>query len=116
MRMHIHQRERRLEQPRQKLLTDPAERETGEGDPELGGGKVRVEMRADMLRKNRAKVPLVHQGIKLTAAHFDDGKFRRHKKGVQHHQREDHRQLAQDERGGIPILRNRLGQRADREK
>ena len=104
MRMNTHQGKRRLEHGHQKLFADPAEREAGERDSELRRGKISVEVCAHVLGKNRAKVPLIRQLIQLAAADLDDGEFGRHEKGVEDHQRDDHRELAEEKRRWIPTL------------
>ena len=112
MRMNVDQGECRLEHGHEKLFTDPAEREAGERDPKLRGGKVSVQVRAHVFGKNRAQIPFLRQLIQLAAADFDDSKFTRHEKGVKHHQCSDHRELTQEKQWRIPMVRNRPSQRA----
>ena len=66
--MDSHQGERRLEHRRQKLLTDPAERETGEGDSGVAWRKGMRRDARERASQNRAKISLIDQGIELAAA------------------------------------------------
>ena len=99
VRMDVDERERGLEQLGKKLLAHPAERETGQRNTELSRGKVSVEMGADMLGKRGAKISVSDKWIELAAAHFDDRELARHEEPIQHHQRENYGQLAQNDGG-----------------
>ena len=116
VRVDVHEREGRLKQADQKLFADPTEREAEERHAELRRGEVGIEMRADVLGENSANVPLLHERVELAGAHFYDGEFARDEKAVQDNEREDYRQLAQDNWQRIPMVRDRFGQRADGEK
>src|SRR5712664_2147421 len=70
-------------------------------------------MRTHMLRRDRAHIPLLDQGLELTAAYFDDGVFAGDKETIQHDERSDSENLAQQHAGRIPVFRDALGQRRE---
>src|SRR2546423_1427941 len=104
VRMDVRQDEGRLEQVGEKLLANPAQRETREGDAELGRGKVGIEMVADVLGKNGPQISFILESIQLAAPDLHDRKFRRHKKGVENNKAQDDRQFAQYDQRRIPVL------------
>src|SRR5205085_324892 len=71
MGMHIHEGERRLKDPGEKLFADPAQGETGQGDAELGRRQVGVEMSADVLGENGTDVAFVFKRIELESYQLD---------------------------------------------
>jgi hypothetical protein len=77
------QAQQRLEQIRDRRLTDPAERQTGEGDSELGGGDGAVEMRNGFFHGHRPGAIFLDHFFDLRSPHGDQRKLRRHKKAVQ---------------------------------
>ncbi len=100
----------RLQHLREKRFAHPAEPEAGEGDPELAGRKISVEIARHRLRLGRARVAFVGQRFELAHPDFDEGKLRRHEKAVQENERANRRQLAEEKRGRIPMLGDALGE------
>ena len=64
-------------------LAEAAKGNAGEGDAELGGGKVTVQMVDLMTGESGAATAFAGGGLELGAAHFDDGKLGGHKEGVE---------------------------------
>ena len=116
VRMNVDQREERLQNMHEKLFADPAEREAGQRDAELRGRKIGVEMRAHVLDETGPQIPLFHQFVELTGAHFDDGEFARHEETVENDERGNGGKFGGQNHGRIPMLRDRFSQRRCREK
>ena len=108
MRINVQQPEKWLEHLRQKLFAYPAQCQTRQGYTELRRGKISIEMAADIFGKAGPQIPLLHQRIELTRAHFDDGKFARNEKTVKREQRRDHRQFPNHDSGRIPMRQGRI--------
>ena len=102
------QREERLEQPGEIRLAHPAERQAGQGDAELRGREVGVEMAEDMPRQRGPPVVLLDQRIELAAAHLHQRKLRRDEKAVQEDEQQDAEQMEPDHAGGVPLRHDLL--------
>src|ERR1017187_4972811 len=87
--MNARQNEKRLKHFNQKLLADPAERETGECHAQLCRRKERIEMTADVFAQIRPQIPLIHQLVELTNAHFYNGEFASYEKTIENDQHRD---------------------------
>src|SRR5205809_7397706 len=106
--MNIYKGEKRLKNLHQKLFTDPAERETGQGDAKLGRGEIRVEMAADMLDKVCSEVPLLYQSVELAATHLNNGKFARDEETIKPDKRSNSRDFANQNTGHVPVFDDRF--------
>src|SRR5438128_12077435 len=106
--MNIYKGEKRLKNLHQKLFTDPAERETGQGDAKLGRGEIRVEMAADVLDKVCPEVPLFYQSFELAARHLNNGKFARDEETVEPDKRGHSRDVANQNSGRSPVIVDRF--------
>src|SRR5204863_9966100 len=114
--MNIYKGKKRLKNLHQKLFTDPAERETGQGDAKLGRGEIRVEMAADVLDKVCPEVPLFYQSFELAATHLNNGKFARDEETIEHDKRGNSRDFANENSARITVFDDRFsyGCRAQR--
>ena len=72
-----------------------AERKTGDGDAQLTGTEIGVEVSNQMARHFCAPVTFHHQRLELRVTHFDECKFRCHKETVEHHKK-CHREAQQN--------------------
>ena len=111
VRVNVDQGKEGLEDLHEKLFADPAEGKTGERDAELGGRKVSVEMRTDVFNKTGPHIPLLHQFVELTGAHFDDGEFAGHEETVENDESKNGGKFADQNHGLIPVLRDCVSQR-----
>src|SRR6266404_4486753 len=109
--MNVRQREERFDQMREKIFTEPTERQTRQCDAELRCRKIRVQVRANVLREPCPRIPLLHQRIELARAHFDDREFARDEKSVQADQRRDHRQFKDYYPRRVPLRNRCVGER-----
>ena len=109
--MNIYKGEKRLKNLHQKLFTDPAERETGQGDAKLGRREIRVEMAADVLDKVCPEVPLFYQSFELAATHLNNGKFARDEETIEPDKRGNSRDFANQNPGRIPVFADRFSYR-----
>src|SRR5205085_11694509 len=114
MGMHIHEGERRLKDPSEKLFADPAQGETGQGDAELGRRQVGVEMYAYVLGENGADVAFVLKRIELAGPHFYDREFGRDEKGVERDEPDDQGDLADENDWRVPVFSYCFGQGSGR--
>ena len=81
--------EQRFDQAGDRRLTDPAEREAGHGDPDLGGGNVAIGIRDGLAHTGRAPVSLGDQLIDPGLSDGDEGELRGDEEPVGDDQRED---------------------------
>src|SRR5260370_35365841 len=102
MRMDSGEREKRFENVDEKLLADPAERQTCKRDAKLRRGKISVEMPAHVFCKMRTHIPLLCQSVELARTHFDDGELARDEEPVQGHERGNHSQFSDQKSWRIP--------------
>ena len=105
-RIKMHEREGRLQDRGQTLFADPAQRKARHGHAQLRRGKIRIEMRPDVLDKTGPEIPLLHQRVELAAAHFHDSKFASNKERIQPDQRDDCCQFKEQHAGRIPLRRD----------
>ena len=84
--------EQRGEHPDERRFADPAEREAREGDPELGGGEVGVEM-GDHVRRDPAP-PLAAEDVRLDLGRPDlgQGELGSDEEAVERHEQQRDRQ------------------------
>ena len=114
--MNVYQRKKRLQNLHEKLFADPAEGEAGQRDTELRSRQVGVEMGAHVFDETRLHIPLFHQFVELTGAHFDNSELARHEETVENDERGDGGKFRGQDHGRIPMLRDRFSQRRCREK
>ena len=99
------EREDRLHHAGEKRLAEPAERETGERDAELSGGKVGVEVARDVTGKFRALRAALDERIELRSAHLYDRKLAGDKETIQHDQKKDREKLEKHDPDRFPFRR-----------
>ena len=83
-----------VEQAGERGLADPAEREAGEGDPELAGGDVAVEVADAVVDVARAGRPLGEELLDARAPHGDERELGRDEEAVEQDEEEDGEQAA----------------------
>ena len=83
-----------IEQSGQRGLADPAEREAGEGDSELAGGDVAVEVADAVVDVARAGRPLGEELLDARAPHGDERELGRDEEAVEQYEEEDGEQAA----------------------
>lgn len=82
-------KEHRLNEPIDKRLADAAEGNAGQGNAELGGGEVAIQVMHLMAGEGSAAATLVDGGLELRTADLDDGELGSHKKGIEQNEEED---------------------------
>src|SRR6266404_3541452 len=110
--MNVRKREERFDEMRQKLFAHPPERETCQRDSKLRRRKICVEMRTNVLREPRPRIPLLRQFVKLTGAHFDDREFAGDEKSVEPDQRGNRQKFCSDNPRRVPLRDRRVSQKA----
>lgn len=92
-----------LEEGFEDGFADPAEGEAGEGDAELGGAEIGVEVGDDVAKEFGPAIAAGNEGLKLGVADFDEGEFGGDEEAVHQHQGDDGDDLEeeQDEGGGV---------------
>src|SRR5271165_5351851 len=76
----------------QVRFTDPSKRQTRERDPELGRGKISIQMRRHTPRQLHLLVFRL-EGIQLTGPDFDQRKFGGDKEAVEENQQQNDQQI-----------------------
>ena len=85
-RLDAHGAQQRFEDVREGRLTDPAQAQGGEGDAQLAGRQVRVELAVHGAQDLSAPAVLMGDGLDPGGAQFDHGKFRRNEETVEQYQ------------------------------
>ena len=88
--------ERRVEQPGQRRLADPAERQARERDPELAGRDVTIEVPHPVVDVARARPPLGEELLHARPPQGHERELGRDEEAVQKDQEEDGEQAAAD--------------------
>jgi len=78
--------------PGEGRLADPAQRQAGQGDAELGGGEIGVEVAEHVPRQAGPPVALRDVGLDLRRPHLDQGELGGDEEAVQSHQQEGEEQ------------------------
>src|SRR5471032_697670 len=85
-RLYAHRAQQRLEDMRKSWLTDPAQAQGGQGDTQLAGRQVGVELAVHGAQDLPTPAVLVGDGLDPGGAQFDHGKFRRNEETVEQYQ------------------------------
>ncbi len=93
--VHAHRCEQWLQQVREGRFTDPAQAQRGEGDTQLTGRKVGVQLAMDLAQNVPAPAVLVGNGFNLGRAQFDHGELCRNEKAVEQDQEQSKKNHAE---------------------
>ena len=85
-RLHADGAQQWLEDVRKGRLTDPAQAQGGEGNTQLAGRQIGVELTVDGAQDLPAPAVLVGDGLDPGGAQFDHGKFRCNEETVEQYQ------------------------------
>ena len=91
------QMECRLDHVGEEGLAEPTQSEAGQGDAQLGGRDVGLEMGGDVFGELGAGVTLLDQGVELAGPDLDDGQLRGDEEPVEQDQREDGQKAEDDD-------------------
>jgi hypothetical protein len=101
---HADRGQQRFEQVRERRLTDPAQAQGGEGDAQLAGRQVGVELvvygAQDAARASRA----VGDGFDPGGAQLDHGELRRNEEAVEQHQDQSKRIMPKSANNEVRLI------------